>query len=199
MTTNPPSVVAGFIIEPDDPPSAPPPRAANPKPDDASVLLRGIRISLNSDIGAAFVVDCCRNRERIFSDERLREKYEINSDTDWNNILNNKTLRLAINAERDRRVLNGTAAQEPACNEFTRAPKILGEILSDPKASPRHRIEASKELRATARSGDEKSDVDSDRVVITINLGGDEKLVVDSGPLPPNRITRENLDAETEG
>ena len=93
-------------------------------------------------------------------------------------------------------MLNGTAAQESAAKIFTEAPEVLGSILRDQQASPRHRIEASKELRATARAGDERPGDTPDRVVISINLGNDEKLVVDSGPLPPKQ-TKEATDAET--
>src|SRR5262249_8984579 len=159
-------------------------------------VLRGVSVPLNSDVGSAFVSDCARNRERIFSDDRIIEKYDISPD-DWTSITQNKALRLLVNAECERRMLNGIAAQESAAKIFTEAPEVLGSILRDNKASPRHRIEASKELRATARAGDEKSEDKQDRDVITINLGNDEKLVVDSGPLPPKR-TKEAFDAETE-
>jgi hypothetical protein len=170
--------------------------ARTPKPDDTSVVLRGVRVPLNSDIGGAFVSDCARNRERIFSDDRLREKYEINSDADWDNITKNKSLRLAISAECERRMLNGDAAREAAAKQFTKAPEVLGGILENERANAKHRIEAARELRATAHAGDEKAGDVPDRVVIEINLGADEKLVVDSGPLPPKRL-KEATDAET--
>src|SRR5262249_1508728 len=68
----------------------------------------------------------------------------------WTEITKSKAIRLAVNAEHERRMLNGTAAQESAAQIFTEAPEVLGSILRDDRASPRHRIEASKELRATA-------------------------------------------------
>ena len=188
--------IPGFEI--DEPPPAPLQRPSIPKPDNnTTVILRGIQVALNSDIGGAFVADCCRNRERIFSDDRLREKYEIGSDADWTEIINNKALRLAIAAESERRMLNGTAAQESAAKIFTEAPEVLGSILRDQKANPRHRIEASKELRTTARVGDEKAGDIPDRVIVTINLGNapEDKLVFDCGP---PRQTTEAPDAETE-
>ena len=69
----------------------------------------------------------------------------------------------------------------------------MGTILRDSQASPRHRIEASKELRATARFDDKKDTADTERYTITINLGNDEKLVVDCGP---PKQPKENPDAE---
>jgi hypothetical protein len=167
------------------------------KHDNSVVILRGVAVPLASDVGAAFVADCARNREKIFSDARLQEKYDIDP-SDWDSIVKNKTLRLAISAECERRMLSGIAAQESAAKIFTEAPEAMGSILRDNRASPRARVAASQELRATA-SVAEKSDADVDRVHIVINLGGDEKLVVDAPvkPLPPKEA-REISDAETE-
>jgi len=186
---NPSRCVAGFDISEE-------PTTSVAKPDNNTVTLRGVQVPLNSDVGAAFVSDCARNRERLFSDDQLQEKYDIDP-RDWNDIIKNKPLRLAINSECERRMLNGDSAREAAAKQFTKAPAVLGGILEDQGASPRHRIEAAKELRATARAGDERPGDTPDRVIISINLGNDEKLVVDSGPLPPKR-TKEVSDAENE-
>jgi hypothetical protein len=182
--------VPGFNIDTDDAPAPSP-----TKPDEKTVVLRGVRVLLNSDVGGAFITDCARNRERLFSDDQIREKYEID-DNAWGAITQNKALRLLVNAECERRMLNNDAAREAAAKFFTQAPSVLNGILQDPKAPPRQRIEASKELRATARAGDERPGDTSDRVIISINLGADVKpIVVDSGPLPPKRV-KEDLDAE---
>jgi hypothetical protein len=55
-------------------------------------------------------------------------------------------------------------------------------------ASPRHRIEAARELRQTAiGTGSENTRSDSgERFTITINLGADEKIVVDAGKIAPH-------------
>jgi hypothetical protein len=57
---------------------------------------------------------------------------------------NNKALTRAVQAEHERRIRNGTAAQEAAAKEFANAPTILGNILRDNQASPKHRIEAAR-------------------------------------------------------
>jgi len=92
-------------------------------------------------------------------------------------------------------MLRGTAAQESAAKIFTESPEVMGSILRDQQASPRHRVEASKELRATARFDDEKPGADTERVIITINLGNapEDKLVFDCG-VP--RQNKEVSDAE---
>ena len=187
--------LAGFDLGTDDTP-APNPPARPTKSNDNTVTLRGIEVSLTSDVGGAFISDCAKNRERIFSDDRLREKYEINSDADWAKITQNKSLRLAISAECERRMLNGDASRQAAAKIFTEeGPPTLGSVLRDQGASPRHRVDAARELRATARFDDEKPGADAERVIITINLGNapEDKLVFDCG-VPKH--AKEALDAE---
>jgi len=183
--------VPGFNVGPDNPP---PPPTRTTKPDDV-VVLRGVRVPLNSDIGMAFVSDCSRNRERIFSDAQIREKYDI-SETDWNDVIKNGPLRVAVNRECERRTLSGDAAREAAAVEFVKAPKILGGILEDPKANPRHKIEASKELRASARVGDAEIGDAVEKFVISINFGptSDERVAFTYDP--PKQPPKDPADAE---
>ena len=184
--------LAGFNVG-DDPP--PPSKPARPtKPRDETVVLRGVAVPLNSDIGSAFITDLCRNKERLFSDQQVCAKYDV-ADDDWTAITQSKAVRLAVNAEHERRMLRGTAAQESAAKIFTESPEVMGSILRDQQANPRHRIEASKELRATARFDDEKPGADTERFTITINLGNapEDKIFVDCGP---PKQAKENRDAE---
>ena len=182
--------VPGFVISDDKPPPS------ITKPNEKTVILRGVQVPLTSDVGSAFVSDCARNRERLFSDGQLQEKYDI-APTDWDDIIKNKALRLAISRECERRMLNNDASREAAAKEFTRAPGVLGKILDDERASPRHRIEAARELRTTAQVGADRPGDTADRVVISINLGNapEDKLVFDCGP---PRQTKEATDGETE-
>ena len=169
----------------------------NPHPT-ATVTLRGISIPLASDIGGAFLSDCAKNRERIMSDDAIREKYGIEADA-WADIIKNPAVRLAVNAEAERRVRTGDAARDSAAKLFATAPEVLGKIMNDPKSSPRHVIEAAKEIRAQANVGSEKSADDVDRVHIVINLGADQRLEFNKQvtPINPDQ-TWKNLDAETE-
>jgi hypothetical protein len=170
-----------------------------PKPDNTSITLRGVRVPLASDVGGAFVSDASRNKERLLSDQRLIEKYGLSMDA-WKEIATIPAFKLAVAAEFERRVYNGDAARESAAKIFSEAPTVLGEILNDKQASPKHRIDAAKELRATANTGAEKAGNDADRFIITINLG-DDKLVFDKlrAPLTPEEAQKEaqkDLDAE---
>jgi len=90
--------------------------------DDDCVILRGVSVPLISDLGGAFITDCSRNRERLLNDNQMQEKYSLSPDY-WNGLAQNKTLRLKINAEHERRVRNGTAAQESALKFLLTLPK----------------------------------------------------------------------------
>jgi len=192
--TKPYHGLAGFDLGIDDTP-APSPPERTPKSRDETITLRGVAVPLNSDVGGAFITDLSRNKERLLSDDRVCEKYDIQP-ANWTQITQSKAIRLAVNAEHERRMLNGTAAQEAAARIFTESPEVMGSILRDQQANPRHRVEASRELRATARfDDDEKPSADAERFVITINLGNapEDKLVFDCG-VPKH--AKEALDAE---
>jgi len=166
------------------------------KPDDETVVLRGISIPLASDVGGAFISDCSRNRERLLSDQRLCEKYGLTMDA-WAEIAQKQAVRLAVNAEHERRTFNGDAAREAAAKFFTKAPEVLDTILQDQRANPRHRIEAARELRATANTGAESTNNTSARFSIVIDLGADQKLTIDKqiAPLTPEEA-KEGIDVD---
>jgi hypothetical protein len=104
-------------------------------------------------------------------------------------ITKNTTLIRSIQAEHTKRVRNGTAAREAAAQHFVKAPKILDQIMSNEQSSPRHRIEAVRELRATTAgaAGAEATIDTGEKFIIQINLGGDteifEKVITPTKPL----------------
>jgi hypothetical protein len=164
------------------------------------VVLRGIPIDLTSATGHQFVVDCVRAAEGLISDSDLQDKYEL-SLVDWGNITKNTALMRAIQAERERRVRSGVAAQESAAKLFAKAPEVLGTILNDKFASPRHRIESARELRQTASgpAGAESTADAGEKFIITINLGADhvehyEKTIAPMKPLLPANEVKINDD-----
>jgi hypothetical protein len=155
-----------------------------------TVVLHNLEIELDSSAGRAFTIDCVRAAEGLCSDDDIKTKYEISAE-DWTNITTNKALIRAIQNEREKRVRNGTAARESAAKIFARAPAVLGDILDDKSASPRHRIESARELRQTAvgAAGAENTADAGEKFVIVINLGEDteryEKTIAPMKPLLP--------------
>jgi hypothetical protein len=147
------------------------------------VILRGTSVALKSDLGTAFVCDCSRNWERILSNNQICEKYGLSTE-DWQAMGQNKALVAAVRTEHQRRIKNGTAAQELAAKEFAPAPAELGKILRSPDSNARHKIEAHRELRATAIGTGPESISSDSSYTITINLGADERIIVDAGKIP---------------
>ncbi len=119
--------------------------------------------------------NAARAGEGLITDKELREKYEL-SPADWRNITESTALGRAARAERERRMLDGTAARESAARHLVKGPGILDEIMTGAQSHPKHKIEAFKELRATAASGSGDRPRESERFVIRIDLtaGGGE-------------------------
>jgi len=129
-----------------------------------------------------FLADMARFAETILSEADVRKRHYLN-DNDWERLGSDERLIRAIEDEKIRRVRNGAHAREKAQQVFVKAPDVLDEILSDKSASPRHKIESSRELRAIAAVGPEATPT-AERFVITINLGEDHKLIIDK-PIRP--------------
>ena len=152
-------------------------------------------IDIHTDAGHAFVVDATRAGEGLITDKELQEKYEL-SPADWQNITKDMALGRAVRAERERRMLDGTAARESAARYFVKGPTILDQIATDSNSNARHKIDALRELRATAAVGSGDRPRETERFVIRIDLtaGGGEVETYDrtidikvngDGPISP--------------
>ena len=158
--------------------------AADPGPVKVgSVVLRGVTVALDTDVGQTFVTDCVRHTENLLSDGDIKSKWTL-TDEDWQRLADNAPLLQAVRAERERRIISGDAAREGAQRYFAKAPTVLGDILTDEQVSPRHRIEAARELRQVAGNGPDTVPGAGEKFVITINLGADEKLVFEKEIAP---------------
>jgi len=144
--------------------------------DGGSVVLRGVEIDLDSDIGVGFVDDCCRFIENVTSEAQLKAKYKL-SDADWERLTENEPLQQAVARRKERRIRTGEAAREKAQYLFLAAPDVLGDILNNTTTPARQRIEAAKELRQVALGGPE-APATSERFIIRIDLGGDKVIEI---------------------
>ena len=121
-----------------------------------------------------FVEDLSRYAEGILTEQQFKKKYHFD-DATWVRLGEDEKLIEAIEAEKTRRIRSGITARERAQQHFATAPNVLGGILNDDGASPRHRIESARELRQIADNGPQATPA-ADRFIITINLGEDAKL-----------------------
>ena len=148
------------------------------------VDLHGQPAQLEDDLD--FVADCCRYAENILSEEAVKKKYRFDDDT-WESLGSNDALIEKIEAEKIRRIRNGSTKRERAQQLVVQAPDVLGGIMLDASASPKHRINSAKALDAFAANGPEAAPA-SDRFEITINLGSDTLRFDKSIAPDPNDI-----------
>src|SRR5262249_18232672 len=145
----------------------------------------------------AFIEDLARFADKLISKDEVRKKYKLPDDV-WQGLANDEELVAAIEAEKVRRIRNGTTAREKAQQLFATAPDVLGNILNDPAMPVRGRIESAKELRViAANTGPENAPASDEKFTISIILSADEKLVVDKrfGKVDPHAVkTIEHVD-----
>jgi hypothetical protein len=167
----------------------------------SSVVLRGVEISLDSDVGYGFIIDCSRYLEGLLSEDQIKTKYQF-TDADWERLAENEPLVQAVHREKERRIANGTATREKAQHLFFATPDVLDGIIHDESLSPRHRVDACRELRAVATSGSEESTpARGDRFIIRIDLtaGGGEVLEFDKTlAIEPKPDEQENENGESD-
>jgi hypothetical protein len=121
-----------------------------------------------------FVSDLARYSEKLLTEKFIRRKYNLTDDA-WERLGEDDGLIEAIEAEKIRRVRNGSAKREKAQQLITKGPDVLDKILSDESANPRHRVDAVKALDAIADPGPQATPA-ADKFIIHIDLTADAKL-----------------------
>jgi hypothetical protein len=139
----------------------------------------------------SFLEDMARFGEGSMSEKRIKKKWGWD-DAVWDKLGEDEELVEAIELEKEHRLRSGLAARELAAKEFIAAPGVLGGILKDRDANPRHRIESAKELRQIATPPQEAAATAAARFIINIDMGGDVKLKFDKpiaiGADDPDRV-----------
>ena len=131
-----------------------------------------------------FVSDLARFSEGLFTEAAVRKKYHFDEST-WESLGKDDALVERIEAEKLQRIRNGSAKREKAQQHIVKGPDILNDIMSDTKASPKHKVDAIKTLDALAANGPGAAP-EQDRVVIRIDLtaGGGDVLRFDGSVKP---------------
>jgi hypothetical protein len=141
------------------------------------------------------IADLSRFAEGVLDEQTIRTKYHGRfDDSTWNSLGADPGVVKAITLERHRRIRDGSAARERAQILFAGAPEVLGGILHDTEANPRHKIESAKEIRAIAATGPDANQQASERFIIIINLGADhietynKSIAIDPNDTDPNDV-----------
>ena len=88
-----------------------------------------------------FITDCARYAEGLLSEKEVKKKHHFDDNT-WTRLGEDETLIEAIEAEKARRIRNGSTKRERAQQLVVQAPDVLGGIMLDASASPKHPTEA---------------------------------------------------------
>src|SRR5215467_11923381 len=143
----------------------------------------------------AFIVDMARFADGLLTQAQIKKKYRFDAAT-WESLGEDDALVEKIEAEKQRRIRDGSTKRERAQAEIVDAAPILGGIMRDPTANERHRIDSIKALDALAANGPEAAPA-ADRFVITINLNSDgsnhvehydKSRTIDADDTPPETI-----------
>jgi hypothetical protein len=132
-----------------------------------------LTIPLNTSMGSAFIKDSARFMEGLITEDEFRIRWELDQ-AEWDAIGDNKELLDRVRDELRQRIENGEAAREAARFAYPEIVKGLVGLAKNEMVSPRHRIEAARELRAV--SGVVQEEPMPEHVIININLGGGEVL-----------------------
>jgi hypothetical protein len=140
---------------------------------------------------ADFVADLCRFAEGLLTEAAVKKKYRFDDST-WDALGGDDALVEKIEAEKVRRMRSGESKREKSQLHVLRAPDVLGSIMDDPSANPRHRIDSAKVLDDFASNGPAGVPA-ADRFLIQINLGSDTLTFNKSiRPLEPGEIDPED-------
>jgi len=155
--TAPNRCIAGFDIDGDDVPIPSPPPSL-------------VQLCREND---ALVADLARYAEGICTEAAVRRKYrDILNDEGWTTLGKDDLLVEMVEAEKVRRVRNGSFKRERAQQHVTRAPDVLAAIMDDTRANHRHKVDAIKALDNLAGNGPQAK-AEQERITIRIDLGAD--------------------------
>jgi hypothetical protein len=136
-------------------------------------------MSFDSDLASSLrgnlelIEDLCRYSEGILTEKQVRQRWHLANDEVWSSLGTDDSFVERVELEKTRRIRSGATKRELAQLRVVAAPDVLSGILMDPKASARHRIDASKALDDLAGFAPQRPGVEQDRVIIKIDMGAD--------------------------
>src|SRR5215813_10928448 len=136
-------------------------------------------MSFDSDLASSLrenhelVEDLARYADGILTEKQVRQRWHLANDEVWTSLGTDESFVERVELEKTRRIRSGATKRELAQLRVVRAPEVLDQILSNERASPRHRIDAAKALDDLAGFAPQRPGVEQDRVVIHIDLSAD--------------------------
>jgi hypothetical protein len=154
---------------------------------------------------AGLIEDLCRFADNILTEKQVRRKWHVADDAIWHAMGTDTEFVERVELERTRRIRSGATKRELAQLHIVKGPAVLDNIISDPKANPRHKVDAIKALDQLAGFTPQTSHNDMDRFIIKIDLGADlrakglpsdpkDVLIVDVTPNPTKNSNPNTVD-----
>jgi hypothetical protein len=129
-----------------------------------------------------FLEDLARYADGTLSEVQVRRIHNLD-ETTWERLGKDDALVERIELRRIERTRSGQTKKELAQLHIVRGPIRLASIMDDPRANARHVVDSIKALNDL--TGDTtRAEKEMDRVVVTINLGGDTKFRVEGNARP---------------
>jgi hypothetical protein len=116
------------------------------------------------------ITDLARFAEEVLTERQVKKKWRF-TDEQWN-ALDNDAVVEAVEAEKLRRIRDGSCKRERAQLLVVHAPKVVSDIMMNPAANARHRVHAAKQLDSFTGSPQDSPN-DGSRFIITINMNSD--------------------------
>src|SRR5215471_3252798 len=133
------------------------------------------------------ITDLARYGEGLFTRAQVKRKWrKLVSDQMWEDLESDDVLVDMIEAEKVRRIRDGSCKRERAQLLVADKPQILSDIATNPKSNAKHRVDAIKVLDSL--TGNPAEAEQRDRVVITIRLDKEEQQLVIDAAVKPNPI-----------
>jgi hypothetical protein len=117
------------------------------------------------------IENLARYAEGLLSKEAVKKKHRL-PDEVWSALGENDRLVELIEDSKLRRIRTGQAKRELAQKHVVKAPEVLNNIMLDPAANAKHKIDSIKVLDQLADNGAQAAAAAA-RFVIQINLGAD--------------------------
>jgi hypothetical protein len=132
------------------------------------------------------IEDLARFADNTLNESAVKARHHL-SNEDWAALGENDKLVELVESRKLQRIRGGQTKRERAQIEIVDAPPILGGIMRDSSASPKHKIDSIKALDSLATGGSSEAATAGARFEIFINLGDqtlhfDKPIAIDTDP-----------------
>jgi hypothetical protein len=124
------------------------------------------------------IEDLARYAENVLSEKEVRKRHRL-TEKDWVALAEDDDFVRKVDDRRTRRIRDGSCKRELAQKHVVRGPAVLANIMDDPAAHAKHKVDAVKTLDHLATPPGDRATADSSRFVISIDLTADGGNIIE--------------------